>query len=166
MTNSFIRDNWACQRGKGTDDARDRMKLFLQRMYRKYGTEFYGLQIDLHGYYPNMRHDLTNAMLERKRIVHISSELVHIQFFLDFVVVIVQCRYANNLNHLTSWVRVQPEENEGILHNRRFHIFRIQVPANRYREGYYDNRSEERQRKTSDITKAGEKSQKRRTHEG
>lgn len=42
----------------------------------------------------------------------------------------------------------------------------IQVPANRYREGYYDNRSEERQRKTSDITKAGEKSQKRRTHEG
>lgn len=66
MTNSFIRDNWACQRGKGTDDARDRMKLFLQRMYRKYGTEFYGLQIDVHGYYPNMRHDLTNAMLEKK----------------------------------------------------------------------------------------------------
>lgn len=66
MTNSFIRDNWACQRGKGTDDARDRMKLFLQRMYRKYGTDFYGLQIDVHGYYPNMRHDLTNAMLKRK----------------------------------------------------------------------------------------------------
>jgi retron-type reverse transcriptase len=66
MTKSFIRDNWACQKGKGTDYARDRMKVFLQKMYRKYGTDFYGLQCDIHGYYPNMRHDLTNKMLERK----------------------------------------------------------------------------------------------------
>ena len=34
MTRSFIRDNWACQKGRGTDDARDRVKVFLQRMYR------------------------------------------------------------------------------------------------------------------------------------
>ena len=40
MTRQLIRDNWACQKGKGTDDARDRMKVFLQRMYRKYGTDF------------------------------------------------------------------------------------------------------------------------------
>lgn len=66
MTNSFIRDNWACQRGKGTDDARDRMKIFLQRMYRKYGTDFYGLQCDIHGYYPNMRHDLTKELFRDK----------------------------------------------------------------------------------------------------
>lgn len=26
MTKQLIRDNWACQKGKGTDDARDRMK--------------------------------------------------------------------------------------------------------------------------------------------
>ena len=78
MTNSFIRDNWACQRGKGTDDARDRMKLFLQRMYRKYGTEFYGLQIDVHGYYPNMRHDLTNAMLERKLEPEIAKRAIDV----------------------------------------------------------------------------------------
>lgn len=49
MTRQLIRDNWACQKGKGTDDARDRMKVFLQRMYRKYGTDFYGLQSDVHG---------------------------------------------------------------------------------------------------------------------
>lgn len=67
MTNSFIRDNWACQKGKGTDDARDRMKVFLHKMYRRYGTDFYGLQIDIHGYYPNMRHDKTNELL-RKRL--------------------------------------------------------------------------------------------------
>lgn len=62
MTKQLIRDNWACQKGKGTDDARDRMKIFLQRMYRKYGTDFYGLQCDIHGYYPNMRHDLTKEL--------------------------------------------------------------------------------------------------------
>ena len=50
MTRSFIRDNWACQKGKGTTDALKRMKAFLHRMYRKYGLDFYGLQIDIHGY--------------------------------------------------------------------------------------------------------------------
>lgn len=66
MTRSFIRDNWACQHGKGTDDARKRMKLFLQRMYRKYGVDFYGLQMDVHGYYPNMRHENVNDLLRSK----------------------------------------------------------------------------------------------------
>ena len=66
MTKQLIRDNWACQKGKGTDDARDRMKIFLQRMYRKYGTDFYGLQCDIHGYYPNMRHDLTKELFRDK----------------------------------------------------------------------------------------------------
>ena len=78
MTNSFIRDNWACQKGKGTDDGRERMKVFLQRMYRKYGTEFYGLQIDIHGYYPNMRHDLTNAMLEEKLEPEIAKRAIEV----------------------------------------------------------------------------------------
>lgn len=66
MTRSFIRDNWACQKGKGTDDARERMKVFLRKMYRKYGTDFYVLQMDIHGYYPNMRHDAANELLKKK----------------------------------------------------------------------------------------------------
>lgn len=78
MTKSFIRDNWACQRGKGTDDARDRMKVFLQRMYKKYGTDFCGLQVDVHGYYPNMRHDLTNATLERKLELEIAKRAIDV----------------------------------------------------------------------------------------
>jgi hypothetical protein len=78
MTKSFIRDNWACQKGKGTDDARDRMKLFLQRMYRKYGTDFHGLQIDIHGYYPNMRHDVTNEMLRKKLDAEICQRAVDV----------------------------------------------------------------------------------------
>lgn len=59
MTRGLIYDNAACQTGKGTDFARGRLKEFLHRMYRKNGTDFYVLQCDIKGYYPNMRHDLT-----------------------------------------------------------------------------------------------------------
>lgn len=58
MTRSFIYDNWACQRGKGTDPARERLKLFLQKYYRKHGNVGHVAQFDIHGYYPNMRHDV------------------------------------------------------------------------------------------------------------
>lgn len=60
---SFIADNFACQKGKGTDAARDRLKEFLHRYYRKYGAEGYALKIDIKGYYPNMRHDFAESML-------------------------------------------------------------------------------------------------------
>ena len=66
MTRSFIRDNWACQRGKGTTDALDRMKVFLRRMYRKYGLNFYGLQVDIHDYYGSMQHKNADRNLRRK----------------------------------------------------------------------------------------------------
>jgi hypothetical protein len=52
MSRSFIPDNFACQKGKGTDAARNRLKEFLRRYYRKYGSEGYVLQCDITGYYP------------------------------------------------------------------------------------------------------------------
>lgn len=60
---SFIADNFACQKGKGTDAARDRLKEFLHRYYRKHGAEGYALKIDIKGYYPNMKHDFAESML-------------------------------------------------------------------------------------------------------
>lgn len=66
MTRSFIYDNWACQTGKGTDPARNRMKEFLRRYWRKYGTEGWVAQFDIHGYYPNMRHDVAEENFRKK----------------------------------------------------------------------------------------------------
>lgn len=60
MTRSFIYDNAACQKGKGPDFARERMKKFLRRYYHSHGSEGYILQIDIKGYYPNMNHDAVN----------------------------------------------------------------------------------------------------------
>lgn len=56
VTRSFIADNFACQKGKGTKPARDRIAEFLHRFYRKFGTDGYILKIDIKGYYPNMDH--------------------------------------------------------------------------------------------------------------
>ncbi len=66
MVRSFIYDNWACQVGKGTDGARNRLKLFLRKFYRKYKTDGYVAQFDIHGYYPNMRHDVAEENFRRK----------------------------------------------------------------------------------------------------
>ena len=66
MTKSFIYDNFACQKGKGTDAARNRLKKFLQKHYRKYGKNCYICQFDIHGYYPNMDHELAEQMFQRK----------------------------------------------------------------------------------------------------
>ena len=62
---SFIADNFACQKGKGTDAARERLKEFLHRFYRKYGTDGYVLKIDIKGYYPNMDHVFAEKMFEK-----------------------------------------------------------------------------------------------------
>ena len=61
---SFIADNYACQKGKGTLAARDRLKDYLHQYYRKHGTDGYVLKIDIKGYYPNMRHDFAEDMLK------------------------------------------------------------------------------------------------------
>lgn len=62
---SFIADNFACQKGKGTQAARDRLKEFLQSYYRKHGNSGYVLKIDIKGYYPNMSHEYAEGMLRK-----------------------------------------------------------------------------------------------------
>jgi len=65
VVRSFIYDNHACQKGRGTDKARSRLKCFLQRAFRRWGEDFYVLQIDIQGYYPHMRHDVAKEKLRR-----------------------------------------------------------------------------------------------------
>lgn len=66
MTRSFIYDNMACQRGKGTDLALDRLTCHLQREFRRSGKEFYILQCDIHHYYQSLPHDKVKAMFFEK----------------------------------------------------------------------------------------------------
>lgn len=66
MVRSFIYDNAACQKGKGTDFARDRLALSLHNHAMKYGTDGWVMQIDIHGYYPSMKHDYIKSIFKEK----------------------------------------------------------------------------------------------------
>lgn len=65
MVKSFIYDNGACQKHKGTDFSRGRLKCFMQRFFRKHKLNGYVLQCDIQGYYPNMRHDITKETFKK-----------------------------------------------------------------------------------------------------
>lgn len=67
MTHSFIHDNMACQKGKGTTVAMDRLDQFLHRYYINNGNSNEGwvLQCDVQGYYRNMRHDDARKCFQR-----------------------------------------------------------------------------------------------------
>ena len=66
MSRSFIYDNAACQKGKGTDFARGRFKCHLQRYFRRHGRDGYVLKLDVKGYYPNMRHEAVKAKFRKE----------------------------------------------------------------------------------------------------
>lgn len=56
ITRSFIYDNAACQTGKGTDFARNRLKCHLQRHFRKHGCKGYVLKCDISDYFGSTPH--------------------------------------------------------------------------------------------------------------
>lgn len=66
MSRSLIPANCACQKGKGTDYARERLKKMLRRHWHHNGTEGYALLMDIRGYYPNMRHEVALAEFEKR----------------------------------------------------------------------------------------------------
>lgn len=65
MTKGFIYDNMACQKGKGTDKARSRLKCFMEKAFRAYGLSCSIYQFDVKGYYPNMKHDVVRRKFAR-----------------------------------------------------------------------------------------------------
>lgn len=67
VTRSFIRDNCACQRGKGVDDALDRLNVHLQRYFRKHGASGWVLKCDIRHYFAETPHEIAKAAI-RKRL--------------------------------------------------------------------------------------------------
>lgn len=67
ITKSFIYDNCACQKGKGTDFARNRLKIHLRRFYQHYGdNKGYIIHVDIKKYYPNMSHRVAENLFKEK----------------------------------------------------------------------------------------------------
>lgn len=79
MSKSLVRANCACQTGKGTGYARDLLERYLKNHWHHYGTDGWVLQLDIRGYYPNMRHDVAKAIfakhLDADSYAHVSAIL-------------------------------------------------------------------------------------------
>lgn len=89
MTKSFIYANFACQKNKGTDKAREYLIKCLQSHYHKYGNEGYILQVDIKGYYPNMRHDIVENLFKEKLPPNVY----------DFVIQILHSQYTDDIGY-------------------------------------------------------------------
>lgn len=66
MTKSFVYTNCACQTGKGTDFARKLVKKYLWNYFCNHGSDGWLVQIDIHGYYLNMRHSDVEEQISYK----------------------------------------------------------------------------------------------------
>lgn len=64
-TKHLIYDNFACQKGKGTMAAKNRIKILLHKYYRKHGHEGYVFQFDVKKYYPTMPHELVKKVFKK-----------------------------------------------------------------------------------------------------
>lgn len=66
MTRSFIYDNGACQRCRGTERTRKRLICHIQRFYRKHGTNGYALKGDLTNFFGSTSHDLAYRSVKKR----------------------------------------------------------------------------------------------------
>jgi len=66
MGRSFILDNVACQKGKGTSFAYKRIKLFMREWLHKNGTNGYFVKIDVHKYFESIDHETLKKELSKK----------------------------------------------------------------------------------------------------
>lgn len=65
LTKHFIYDNCACQIGKGTDFAINRLKCHLQKYYRKNKNEGWYLKCDIHHFFESIDHDIAKKIIDK-----------------------------------------------------------------------------------------------------
>lgn len=76
LTKRFIYDNGACQKGKGTDFALDRLSQFFRAYYKTTGTnQGYILKADIHHFFPSVNHAV---LKEKLRCVVDEPEILHL----------------------------------------------------------------------------------------
>lgn len=83
MSKQFIFDNFACQKNKGTDRARERLEEFLHSFYRRHGLDGFILKCDIRGYYPNMQHRVAEERFAKylpEDVYKRTEKILHTQY--------------------------------------------------------------------------------------
>lgn len=79
MRKTFIKENCACQKGKGTDYARKLLKESLWHHYRNYGRDGWRFQFDISGYFKHIKHDevinMFSKYVDEKSMIRIKEVL-------------------------------------------------------------------------------------------
>jgi retron-type reverse transcriptase len=65
LSKTFIYDNYASQKGKGTHFGLDRLKAFMAAYYRKNGAGGWVLKCDVRKYFYRINHDVLKTQLRR-----------------------------------------------------------------------------------------------------
>lgn len=65
LSKTFIYDNYASQKGKGTHFGLDRLKYFMSRYYRQNGADGWVLKCDIRKYFYSINHDVLKEQLRR-----------------------------------------------------------------------------------------------------
>ncbi|MDR1736246.1 MAG: RNA-directed DNA polymerase [Oscillospiraceae bacterium] len=65
LSKSFILDNYATQRGKGTHFGLDRLEGFMRQYYRLHGMDGWVLKCDISKYFYSIRHDVLKEQLRK-----------------------------------------------------------------------------------------------------
>lgn len=66
MTRSFIYDNGACQKGRGTERTRKRLICHMQRFYRKHCLDGYTLKGDLSNFFGSTKHEVAYDAVNKR----------------------------------------------------------------------------------------------------
>lgn len=80
LTKHFIHDNCACQLGKGTFFAVDRLKTHLHRFFRKHKKNGYYLKCDIRHFFDSIPHDVAKAII----VKYVKDEEVR-QYVFDII---------------------------------------------------------------------------------
>lgn len=89
VTKHFIYDNCACQKGKGPDFAVNKLKRDLHNFVMKNGLTGWVIQIDIHGYYPNMNHKAVESVFKK----YLEPDVY------EMIVNILACQYEGDVGY-------------------------------------------------------------------
>lgn len=80
LTNTFIYDNHACQLGKGTKKARDRLTCLMQKYFKQHGLEGFVLKCDMSNYFGSTHHsiakDVTSSRIDSDWVKNHTNKII------------------------------------------------------------------------------------------
>ncbi len=100
LQKTFILDNYASQKGKGTHFGLDRLKSFMRKYYRQFGADGWVLKCDVRKYFYTIDHSVLKSQL--RRLIHDPDVL----WLIDMIIDSTEGKGIPIGNHTSQWFAV------------------------------------------------------------